>query len=149
MQRELPPSGNLLDAHALVRDLVDLLEQGVGVCSASGHQEVVDLLSGSRSLELLTVQQLLLQLGEGLAGLGELLGTLPVSATVARRDQVGDTGRLVGEGVGLGSLEKFETEASHFLQADSEDGGLGVSTEAKTIDESGSERNDVLQRTGK
>lgn len=143
--RDLPPSGNLLDAHTLVRNLVHLLEQRVGVCSASSDQEVVDLLGGRRSLKLLAVQQLLLELRERLARLGKLLSALPVSASVARRDQVGDTGRLVRECIGLGALEELEAESSHLLETDSEDGGLRVAAEAETVDESSSERDDVLQ----
>jgi hypothetical protein len=80
-----------------------------------------------------------------LARLGKLLGALPVSASVASGDEVGDTGRLVGERVGLGALEELQAEPSHLLQTDTEDGGLGVSTETETVDETGREGDDVFQ----
>lgn len=57
----------------------------------------MDFLGCRCSLELLTVEELGFNLGERFTGFNEFFGTFTVSATVACRDQVGDTGRFVRE----------------------------------------------------
>lgn len=103
------------------------------------------LLGGSGALQLLAVEQTLFDLLECLARLDKLLCAFPVPATVACGDQVCNAGGFRSECLGLDTFEELQCEVGHLLQADTEDGSLGVSSEAETIDHTSSESDDVLQ----
>ena len=102
----LLPAAQSLEAHdellcgdALERNLVHLFKERVRVRALAGDEEPVDLFGRRGALELLAVEQLGLDHLERLARLCKLFGALAVPAAVAGRDEVGDTGRLVGEAV--------------------------------------------------
>lgn len=109
-------------------------------------QKAVDLLRRARTLEQLTVQLAFLNflhaqpLGHGHPG------ALEVSATTARGNQIRHAGRLLGERPRVHRLTKeFLSKVNHLQQTHAHDGGLGVVTPAATVDEAGSQRNNVLQ----
>lgn len=107
----------------------------------------MDFLCGYCSLQFLTVQQSFLDLLERFTGLYELFCALSVSPTVAGGDKIGDTCRFVGERFRFSSGEEFDGEVGHLFQTDSKDGSFGVSSQTESVYHTGSERDDVLERS--
>jgi hypothetical protein len=139
----------LISRQTLESDLVCLLEQRVAVRSLPRDQEVVNLFGSGGTLQFLALEQVPLDGLPGSTGSDKVLGTLCVSSTSAGGDQVCHTGALLGKGGSLRSREKFGGELGHFLQTDSDDGGLGVASQLHAVDETGSQCDDVLERTSK
>lgn len=109
-------------------------------------QDVVHVVCGRGTLQLLSVQHVLLQLIEGLAGDDVSLSNLAVTTTGAGGNQVSNTARLK-ESLILDILVEHLGELAHLMQTDTDDGSLGVVTELESINQSSTDSNNVLQGT--
>ena len=112
--------------------LADLLVCCVGVVRIDEDLLAVVILEGT--VELLV---------EMLPGKG--LGTLAITSTVTGGDEIGHAARF-HEGVVLDSIEEHLAELGHLTKAHSKEGSLGIATEVESIDETGTEGDDVLER---
>lgn len=70
-----------LGVHALEADLINFGEEWVALFTSSSLQEPKSFLGGDHSLELLTVKQFMLELGEGLSTLNERFGAFTVTTS--------------------------------------------------------------------
>ena len=71
--------------------------------------------------------------------------TLLKPSGVTYRDQVGDAGRVVREGLRRRRRKEFQRECLHLQETRSDDGRLGVAAHVESIDKAGSEGDDVLE----
>lgn len=107
-------------------------------------QHKVDLLCGNRSLQLLSIQHLILQSLDRLARGHESLRDLTVTSSVAGRDQISNATALE-EGGQLGSRIKDIDELDHLHQSQSDHSGLCVVAQLQAVHEASSAGNNVLE----
>ena len=127
-------------------NLVDGSEEREVGLQAAGRQHVVHLGCGLGALQLLAVQHLPLQLHDGLLPLHEGLGDLPVPAAVAGGDEVGHPAGLEVGGLTAARVESLPV-LDHLLQAQADDGGLGVVPHLEAVAEARGAGHDVLEST--
>mmetsp|Transcript_22266 Transcript_22266/g.53410 ORF Transcript_22266/g.53410 Transcript_22266/m.53410 type:complete len:390 (+) Transcript_22266:347-1516(+) len=147
-ESEAPERGqHRLGRCPLEGDSVDGLEKGVPLERPGCLQDFDYLLHRQRPLELLAVEKLLLDLLETLLAtrLGECLRAPPVPPAVASDDEVSDAARFEERRIHYPGVVRLD-ELLHFHEADADDGGLGVITEAHPVREPRPERHHVLQR---
>mmetsp|Transcript_1087 Transcript_1087/g.2481 ORF Transcript_1087/g.2481 Transcript_1087/m.2481 type:complete len:360 (+) Transcript_1087:555-1634(+) len=106
----------------------------------SGH-----VLACDGALQLLPVEKLLLNLIPLALALGKSLSTLAVAAAETSGDEVGEAARL-HESLIKHALVKHLGELGGLLEADADDGSLGVAAHAETVAEARSKGDDVFKR---
>lgn len=138
---------HLLHGLAFIADLIDGSKQWKLVQQPLLLEDAVHFRRSQRSLELLPIQHLLLQLFNGLSSPGKGLGHPAVPAPIAGGDQVGHAAALQEGGCGHLALAEDLGEGDHFHESQADDGSFGVVSAVETVAEARSHRYDVLQST--
>lgn len=138
---------HLLNGFAFIADLIYGSKQWKLLDQPLLFEDAVHFSRRLRSLELLPIQHLLLQLFNGLSSLGKRLGHPAVPAPVAGGDQVGHAAALQEGGGRHLALAEDPGEGDHFHEPQADDGRFGVVSTAEAVAEPGSHRYDVLKCT--
>ena len=156
---DLVDQGELLEYALLLQHEVGLLARQGALQLLAGEQLLLDSLPSLFAgllvhrvgvvridedfLPVVIVERAVQLFVEMLARKG--LGALAIAPTVARGNEIGHTTAL-HEGVVLDTVEEHLAELGHLAQTDAEEGGFGVAPEVESIDEPGTEGDDVLER---
>lgn len=142
--------GEIINLELTVDNAPGGLEQREVLLHVLVLEQLVDLVACDDALGGLAVEKLLLHVLDGLAGaalLSECSADLEVSASSARGDEIGHTGRLDCKSVNISFGEESLGEVDHLKHASSHNCGLGVVSPVLALDETGAKGNNVLKGT--
>ena len=138
--------GNILRLRLPLQDIVHRGKQRKLRLQSLLPQERINLIRRARTLQLLPIKHLLLDLKDRLPPLHRHLGTPEVPPPATRRDDIRDAARLLCERRRLRAIgEELLAEFHHLEDAHAHDGGLRVVAPAEAVDEASGKGDDVLE----